>query len=252
MAGGNLTIINKQTYWVVALFSLFAFWQGLSLVLQTPVLPTPSQALHTFIKNFSVIRPHLQVSAFRVVGSLAVALSLGVPIGLAVGRYRNLDAFTSPLIYLTYPIPKIALLPVLLGIMGLGESPKLFLISIIVFYQIVVTTRDAVREVNWNLICSITSLGAGEKDLIRYVFFPAALPRIFTALRISLGTALAVLFLTETFNTFQGIGHFILDASMRGNYKEVFAGIIGISLLGLILFVVIDITEKKICPWQDI
>ncbi len=85
---------------------------------------------------------------------------------------------------------------------------------------------------------------------MKHVFIPACLPKIFTSLRISLGTAMAVLFLTETFATVRGIGFFILDASMRGRYQEVFAGIIAMSLMGLILFMIVDFLEKKICPWQ--
>jgi NitT/TauT family transport system permease protein len=250
MAEKNPVACNGPAQWGAAFFSIILFWHGISLLLDSPVLPVPGEAIAAFFSGFTRLYPHLQVSAFRVLGSLVIALSLGVPAGILIGRLRKLDAFTSPLLYLTYPIPKIALLPVLLGILGLGESPRYILISMIIFYQILVTTRDAVREVNRHLISSTISLGAGEKDLFTHVYFPAALPQIFTALRISLGTALSVLFLTETFNTNYGIGHYILDASMRGNYKDVFAGIMGMSLLGFALFITIDFAEKKICPWQ--
>ncbi len=243
---------KKAWQWVAALLIIIILWELLSLILASPILPTPRKAFVTFIVLFERIWPHLWASSLRVVGSLIIALILAVPAGIATGRYRSLDALTSPLIYLTYPIPKIALLPVIMGIMGLGEAPRYFLISLIIFFQMLVTIRDAAREVSKQLVYSISSLGGGERDLLWHVFLPAALPKIFTSLRISLATALAVLFLTETFSTFRGLGYFILDASMRGRYDEVFAGIIGLSILGLFLFIIIDTLEKKICPWQGL
>lgn len=236
-----------------SLIFLLLFWTLLSLILNKPVLPLPWEALETFFKTFtSLLLPHLLQSTFRVLVSLVIALFLGALSGLVIGRWSKIDDYASPLIYLTYPIPKIALLPVLMGIMGIGEASKIFLISLIIFFQIMVTTRDAVRGVNRQIVSSVVSLGASEKDLFQHVFIPASLPKIFTSLRISLGTAMAVLFLTETFATVRGIGYFILDASMRGRYQEVFAGIIAMSLLGLALFVVVDLLERKVCPWQYI
>lgn len=236
-----------------AIFALFLFWTFLSLLMDRPVLPAPWVALGTFYRIFfPTLLPHLLQSTFRVLLSLLLALVLGALTGLSIGRWQVVDSLTSPLIYLTYPIPKIALLPVLMGIMGIGEASKIFLISLIIFYQILVTTRDAVREISRQLICSVVSLGANEWELFKHVYFPASLPKIITSLRISLGTAMAVLFLTETFATVRGIGYFILDASMRGRYDEVFAGIMAMSLLGLILFMIVDQLEKKVCPWQYI
>lgn len=241
----------------VELFFAFLFilvlWALLSVVINKPVLPAPWTALETFFKIFSSqIMPHLLQSIFRILTSLIIALLLGTACGLLFGRWDALDNCTSPLIYLTYPIPKIALLPVLIGILGIGEASKIFLISLIIFFQILVTTRDAVRNINQEIISSVLSLGAGEWDLFKHVLIPACLPKIFTSLRISLGTAMAVLFLTETFATVRGIGFFILDASMRGRYREVFAGIIAMSLMGLVLFMALDYLEKKACPWQHV
>jgi len=247
------TKYKKVLELLLAFLFLLLLWALLSFIINKPVLPTPWLSLSTFSRIFiSDLLPHLLQSTFRVMSSLIIALFLGTVSGMVIGRWKKIDNCASPVIYLTYPIPKIALLPVLMGILGIGETSKIFLISLIIFYQILVTTRDAVRDINKQIICSVVSLGASEWDLFKHVFIPASLPKIFTSLRISLGTAMAVLFLTETFATVRGIGYFILDASMRGRYQEVFAGIIAMSLLGLALFIVVDLLEKKICPWQYI
>ncbi len=236
---------------ILAFLFLLLLWTLLSFIINKPVLPAPWLAMGTFFEIFaSDLLPHLLQSTFRVLSSLVIALFLGTLTGMLIGRWKKIDSWASPVIYLTYPVPKIALLPVLMGILGIGEASKIFLISLIIFFQILVTTRDAVRDINKQIVCSVVSLGASEWDLFRHVFIPASLPKIFTSLRISLGTAMAVLFLTETFATVRGIGYFILDASMRGRYQEVFAGIIAMSILGLALFIVVDLLERKICPWQ--
>lgn len=86
-------------------------------------------------------------------------------------------------------------------------------------------------------------------QLFRYIIFPASLPEIFTAIRLSIGTSIAVLFFTETFATFEGLGFFIMDAWTRVNYSEMFAGIAALSFLGLSLFLLVDFIERVFCFW---
>ena len=174
---------------------------------------------------------------------------IAVPLGIYLGRESRLDHYFAPLLYLLYPIPKIALLPVIIVIFGLGDVSKIFTITLIIFFQILVTTRDAAKKVHPHSIVSIMSLGARHRDVYRHVVIPACLPDIFTSIRISLGTAISVLFFTESFATFQGLGYYIFDAWSRVDYPEMFAGIIGMSLLGLLLFMLVDFLQRLLCPW---
>ena len=97
---------------------------------------------------------------------------------------------------------------------------------------------------------ALRSLGGRRRDLFRHILLPALLPRIFSSLRMNLGTSIAVLFLAETFATRKGIGWFIMDAWSRLAYGEMFAGIMALSLSGLILFFLIDLAESRLCRWQ--
>jgi NitT/TauT family transport system permease protein len=195
----------------------------------------------------------LLVSTATGILILLAALLPAVLLGMVLGRVESLDRYAAPLIYLTYPVPKIIFLPVVITLLGLGNLSKIFLISIIVFFQILVTTRDAARQVNKGMVDSVISLGAGELQIYRNVIYPSCLPKILTSLRISLGTAIAVLFFSETIANrggYGGIGYYVMDAWARLAWNEMFAGIIAMGSMGFILYLFLDWLEKRLCPWE--
>lgn len=246
---------KKSRTWksyILSIFVLVLFWWLLSLLIQKPALPPPHQAfLALFNAMDNDLLMHTGVSLFRVVTSLVLATVFAVPIGLFLGKNHKWDTVFAPIIYLTYPIPKVVFLPILLLLLGIGETPKITLIFLVVFYQSLVTTRDAARGIEAAYLLSIQSLGASSWDMYRHVYFPAVLPQILTTLRIGIGTAMAVLFLSETFATLKGLGYMIMDAQARVNYGDMYAAIIVMGSIGFILYVLLDVLERKLCPWQS-
>lgn len=250
-------------WWLDLLYGsllVLLLWQLLASLVRTPALPPPLVALQAFGRLIGgEMGLHLLVSLYRVAASLCLGLVLGVPLGLYVGRQERADRpgvrpsvlarLLRPVIFLLYPIPKVVLLPVVVVLLGVGDSSKIFLITLIIFFQIMVTARDAAREVSPLSVLSLRSLGASEWELYRHVIFPASLPKLFTALRISLGTAVAVLFFSETFATTRGIGYFVVDMLSRLAYGAMFAGVMGMALLGLGLYLALDWLEARLCPW---
>lgn len=230
---------------------LLACWWALAALVGSPALPTPGAALRDFARLWrGELWPQLLVSAWRVGLSMAIGLATAAPLGLLIGRLRRLDALAAPLIYLSYPIPKIVFLPVLLVLFGIGDAPKVALITLIVFFQMLVTARDAARNVPAAALLSMRSLGATRWQVFRHVVVPAALPDLFTALRVSSGTAIAVLFFSESVAGTSGLGYYIIDAWSRIAYSEMFAGIIAMALLGVVLYEIIDAAEARLCRWN--
>lgn len=235
----------------LAVLVLLLSWQILSVILDTPALPPPAEALISFKSIFgSDLLRHLQVSLYRVTLSLIIAAVLGVPLGLFLGKNKKADLLSAPFIYLTYPVPKVVFLPIFMILLGIGNVSKIVMITLIVFYQIVVTTRDASRNLPREYVMSVRSLRASEGEIYHHVYFPACLPSILTALRLGLGTAMAVLFLAETYATREGIGFFIMDSWSSLAYDKMFAGIIAMGLMGFGLYLLLDIAEKLLCPWE--
>lgn len=236
--------------YLLAIFFFFLGWNILSCILKSPALPKPLPAIDQFFYIFpNTLWKHFISSSYRVVTSLLIGIATAVPLGLFLGLNERIDRLFAPLIYLLYPIPKIALLPVIFIIFKIGDASKIFLITLIIFFQILVTTRDAAKKVPPASIVSVLSLGANKWEIYKHVVIPACLPEIFTAVRISLGTAISVLFFAESFATFQGLGYFIFEAWSRISYQEMFAGILALSLLGALLFLLVDILQRLLCPW---
>lgn len=237
----------------LALAGLLAIWALAAAIIAKPFLPPPAKAFYALVRMSSsgLLWTHGSASAARVLWALLWAFPPAAAIGLAAGRSARLDAIISPLLYLLHPLPKAAFLPVIILLMGLGEASKIFLLGIIVFSQIIVAARDSSRRIQRELLDSVRSLGGTGLDLTMQVIVPAALPELLTALRVSLGTAVAVLFLSETFATQTGLGWLIVDAWARVSYPQMYAGILALSGLGLGLFMAVDLAERLLCPWLD-
>jgi NitT/TauT family transport system permease protein len=243
-------LVRKALGYAGATVVLLGAWWLLAVALNTPAFPGPWPALSAFVAEWGAIWPHILVSAGRVVAAMAIGTVLAVPLGLTLGRSPRADALAAPLIFLTYPVPKVVFLPVFLVLLGLGNLPKIALIALIVFFQILVTARDAAKSVPEGSVLSVRSLGASRLDIYRHVIVPAALPDVFTALRIGTGTAIAVLFLAETIAGTDGIGWYIGDAWGAIDYPAMFAGIIGMGLLGVVLYEALEALEAVSTRWR--
>lgn len=237
-----------------AVIFLILLWVILAMIVQQPILPSPIVVIKSLWQEIlkGDILEHLSASLWRVIASTFLAILAAAPTGLILGQSKKLNDFFAPIIYLLYPIPKVVLVPIVLLFFGIGDLPKIIIIFMILFFQILVLVRDQAASIRPELIQSVRSLGAGRRALFRYVYFPASLPAILTALRQSVGTAVAVLYIAELFATQRGLGYYIyLNGSTLFNYPAMYAGIIVLSFMGLALYFSVDWLEKKLCPWQS-
>jgi NitT/TauT family transport system permease protein len=228
-----------------------AAWQVLAMIVQRDVLPSPLQVAGAFIAQFDVLLRHFVASALRVIISIVIAVALAVPAGLAMGQIDRLNRIFSPVAYLIYPIPKIVFLPIVLLFFGATDFSKVLMIVLILFFQILVPVRDDAVSIRPELLNSVKSLGAGRRALFRFVYLPASLPAVLTSVRLSIGTAVAVLYITETTASILGLGYYIyLNASTLFNYAATYAGAASMGILGLSLYFLIDWLERRLCPWK--
>lgn len=237
---------------LLAAIGLLVLWQILASILNLPILPSPLKVISVLFTEMSKNLPlHMLASLWRVTASMLISVALAAPAGLAIGQSPRLNAIFSPVIYLLYPIPKVVFVPIIMLFLGVGDLAKIVLIFIILFFQIIVLVRDQAAAIPEQLIYSLRSLGAGRRALFRYVYFPASLPAILTALRQSVGTAVAVLYIAELFATRWGLGYYIYyNGSTLLNYPAMYAGVLAMSLLGLVLYFSVDWLERIFCPWM--
>ena len=246
-------MLKKRTFYgyIAAMIILFAIWHLIAVIFNLPIIPPPLIVLDNLISIFpDKISIHGLYSIWRIVAGIFLAIIIGVPLGILMGYFNKFDRFLTPIVYLTYPIPKIALLPILMLLFGLGEMSKIIMIFLIIVFQVVVSIRDSIKNIPKEIYYPLYSLGANFMDIFKEVLFNASMSNFLTSIRLSLATSISVLFFTETFGSQYGMGYFIMDAWLRVNYLEMYSGIIVLSLIGLILFSITDILEKKICRWQ--
>jgi NitT/TauT family transport system permease protein len=195
---------------------------------------------------------HISASILRLTEGLSLAFLIAVPIGLLLSHSPKINKIGSPVLYFSYPIPKLALLPVIMLLMGIGEAAKITMIVLILVFQIIITIRDAALHIPRENFHVLVSLGANKRQLLRWVVLPAILPDALTSLRVAVGTSASVLFFTETFGTDKGIGFYIVDSWMRLDYRNMTIGILALSFTGLAFFSAIDLLEKRLCKWKTI
>jgi ABC-type nitrate/sulfonate/bicarbonate transport system permease component len=236
---------------IFAAVVILTFWQVFAMSLDSMALPTPWLVFIDVFKKCidGTILDDLGISAIRALLGIILALITAVPLGLIIGAEESLNRRLSPFIYLLYPIPHVVLLPLIIILFGIGNFSKVFLIALIVFFQILVTTRDAAKNIHRNYFYSMLTLGADRLQIYRHVILPATLPKILTAMRISIGTSVAILFFVESFATTRGLGYIIMDSWGRADYIALYTGISYMALLGFGLYLLLDLLEQRLCRW---
>jgi ABC-type nitrate/sulfonate/bicarbonate transport system permease component len=215
--------VNKRPI-LISFLVLMALWASLSLIIHRSILPAPWTVLYYFFIDLPHgLGWHILVSTWRILASMFIATVIGVPLGLWIGQNRRWDKYIYPLVYVTYPIPKITLLPIIILFLGIGDVSKIFLISLILVFQVLVIARDTSRNIPGEYLLSLRSLGATRFQLLKYVYLPASLPSTLTSLRLNVAVSIAVLYLAESFATMSGLGFYIMDTWQSLDYNRMYA-----------------------------
>ena len=215
-------------------------------------LPKPSDVLATFgeLWNSGLLFKHLGPSLSRLFVGATIGVSLGVSVGVLIGLFSYIRSGMVPLIAALFPIPKIALLPLFVIWFGIGEGSKYALIAFGTFTPTVVATYGAVDNVDRSLIRMGQSFGLSWFSIVRKIVLPGAMPGILSGLRISLAIAIILLVAAEMLGARYGIGAYILEAGSLYDLERLFAGVVILSLLGVLLSAAIGLVERKLLRWR--
>lgn len=241
----------KPTF-VIALFLLL--WQ---------IAPTIGLVDEVFLPPFSVVAhafadlvasgemwTHISASLNRSMVGYSIALLVAIPVGIAIAWYKPVADFLNPILELFRNTAALALLPVFLLILGIGETSKIALVVYASFFPILLNTITGVRTVDPLLIKSAASLGFSPLRLFQKVVLPAALPSVFTGLRMAAAYSILVLLAAEMFGAKAGLGYLITAAQQNFAIPNMYAGIVAISLLGLGLNGLLVAVERRLSRWR--
>ena len=239
---------------VVALLGIVAAWEAITRTGWVPALflPSPVEVIRAGAEMLrsGELLTHLATSLRRIVLGFSLGALGGVSVGLAVGFFSLAEAVGTPLIAATFPIPKIALLPLLILWLGIGEASKIAVIMLGVFFPMAINTYTGVRSADPLLIRAAVSFGAGRWSLIRKILLPSALPMIFAGLKLGAGTSLLLLVAAEMIAANAGIGFLVLHAQNLMETTKLMVGIVLLSVLGVSTHWLLVRLERVALPWK--
>jgi NitT/TauT family transport system permease protein len=252
----GLTRPSNEALWAGALaLSLVAAWEIAARlgVISALFFPSPLTIAETLVEMTAdgTLAFHLGATLSRMVVGLATGGSLGLVLGLAIGWSARLRRFTDPIIAAVYPIPKLALFPLLLLIFGLGETPKLLLISLAVFFPMLINSAAGVRQLNPVYWMVAENYGARGLQVFRRVLLPGSLPSILAGLRLAISISVLISIGIELSYSENGLGAIIWLAWQTLRTRDLYAALFVISVLGIVLNVGLQIVSRRLVPWQS-
>jgi NitT/TauT family transport system permease protein len=221
-------------------------------LLDARFFPPPSSVITALF--FTAASGELFVHTGWTLGRVVIGLILGaVPailLGLAMGLSANLRAFLKPTIAAFYPIPKIALFPLIMLLFGIGETSKWVIVAIAVFFQVLFSTLSGVVNIERIYLDVSANFGATRMQAYRTVALPGALPYIFTGLQLGLGMALIVVVIAENFGTKAGLGFMVWRSWQVFEIRDMYVALVTIALLGYLSQVAMTAIERMFLPWK--
>jgi ABC-type nitrate/sulfonate/bicarbonate transport system permease component len=213
--------------------------------------PPPSLVAATLIELLKTgkLQPHLFISLKRIFFGFFLGSVPGLILGLIMGWSRKIRMLLDPLVSATYPIPKIALLPLIMLIFGIGEISKIVLIAIGCFFLVLINSMAGVMNIDKIYFEVAKNYGASKYNIFTKVVLKGSLPMIFTGLRLALGLSLILAVAAEMVSANQGLGAMIWLAWETLRTENLYAGIVTIAFLGLSFTSILKQAEKKLIPW---
>ncbi len=256
-------VVSRMTHWqktypnwvsAASILGVLVIWELICLsgAVSSLFLPAPTAIISALLQMIAdgEIGVSLAASMYRILAGFFIGSLIGLAVGLVTGTSALLDKMGTPIVNALYPIPKIALLPLFILWLGIGELSKVTIIALGVFFPVAMNTYSGVKNVDSLLLKVAASFNASWWMTMKSVVLPNALPMIFAGLRLAAGTSLLLLVAAEMIAAQVGIGALILHYGDLMITDKLMAGVIVLSLLGLIFNLILQFVEHKAIPWK--
>jgi ABC-type nitrate/sulfonate/bicarbonate transport system permease component len=252
--GGGFTIRRQPGAPFIAFLAVLLFWE-LSVRMEwlNPLfLPAPSAiiAALTDLTRSGMIWKHVSISLERIAVGWVLGTIFGIILGVAMGVWSLSRSVGLAFVSALFPIPKVALLPLLILWLGIGEASKIATIGLGVFFPTVIAVYSGIDGVPRNLIQMAQSFGVPPRAILWKVVLPGALPNIIAGFRITTSTALILLVSAEMIGAQYGIGAFVLQAGNMMLTDQLLAGVTLLSILGLLISALLSRAERRLLRWR--
>lgn len=255
-SGGARASRRRMEVWlsIVSPLALLAIWElvGFFRLVDLRYFPRPTTIGMSLWGLFlGDLWLDFQASFLRIFCGFLLGSVPALVLGVVMGLSRPIRFALNPIVYSTYPIPKIAVLPLIILIFGLGEMSKIVVVAIGAFYLVLINTIAGVINIDTIYFDVAKNFCLRRRDLYLRVILPAALPMMIAGLKLALGVSLLLIVAAEMLGADHGIGHMIWDSWQTFNVPRMYGGLIIISALGYLLSVIADYIERSLLPWRD-
>jgi NitT/TauT family transport system permease protein len=239
-------------YPLVAILILLAIWEAVCIFFKVPLylLPPPSKVVVGLFANSGLLLTNSWVTLQEVLLGFLLSIVFGVPMALAIVSFRPIEKSVYPLLVGSQVVPKIALAPLFVVWFGFGMPPKVIVAFMIAFFPIVIDSVVGFRSVELEKLYLIRSMGANWFQVFFKIRLPQALPNILGGLKISITLAVVGAIVGEFIGADKGIGRLLLIANGNMDTVLLFAGITALTIMGVVLFLVIEVLERILLPWH--
>src|SRR6476659_5967371 len=238
---------------LLACLGLLAIWQVAALTLQTDSFPTALEAIRAVpsILGDKESLINILASLRRMAIGFGVAVAVSIPLGLLMGRSRAVAAFFNPLLMVIYPVPKAALMPIIMLWLGVGDISKTLVIFLGVSLPVIYHSFEGAKAVEEKMLWSGAAMGLSAAERMVRIVLPAALPEILTGCRTGLVLALITMITSEMIARHSGAGNILFNALDMGQYDTVYAMSIIVGAMGICLDAVFERVRARLVRWSE-
>lgn len=247
-----LTLLAESWRPVAVLLALFGVWWFVAWRELVPayLVPAPGAVAETMVADWAMLLEHTWVTTLETIVGFLLAAVIGVATAVLLVYSRTAEKSLYPLILFAQVIPKIAIAPILVVWFGFGMTPKIVLAVLIAFFPVVVSAVAGLRSVDPELLEMSATMGASRWKTFRKIRFPGALPQLMSGLKVAVTLAVVGAVVGEFVGADRGLGYVLLLASGNLDAPLLFADLILMSLIGVVLFVLVEVLERLLIPWH--
>lgn len=243
---------RSRLYTLTIVIVVLGGWESACLYWHVPdfILPTPSRILRTAVTAAPLLLPHAGVTALEILLGIIAALSLAIPLAVAMFAFPTLEKAVAPFLIASQAVPVFAVAPLLVIWLGYGIASKILMATVIIFFPITVSLLEGFKNCDVQYRVLFRLMGAGFSQALRLLYWPWAMPYFFAGLKVGVSVATIGAVIGEWVGAQQGLGYLMIQANARLRVDLVFAAILWLSVMGLSLWSVVGFLEKRVIRWK--
>jgi NitT/TauT family transport system permease protein len=244
--------LRKRGGMIAVFLLLFLLWEYAVWIfgIKEYLLPPPSKVWAEFLKRSDTVFAGAWVTTQEIIGGYLLAIVVSIPLALAVARSRFIEESVYPVVVFLQIIPKIAIAPLFIIWLGFGFMPKLLIVFLLCFFPIVVSSVAGFKSVDPEVMDFAHTTGASSWKMFFKIRLPQALPEIFTGLKVGAALSATAAVVAEFVAADRGLGYLLQQYNGQLETPMVFALIVLLSVIGLIVYYVVELIERLVIPWH--